>query len=87
MNNGKIMFETFEEKIKRDLSKDEVKDLFRTHCEEIINYTKNMKNISGFDKEIINNLCNYYNSQIDKYQDRIQKLKENFGSKYPEIFI
>lgn len=70
MNNGKIMFETFEEKIKRDLSKDEVKELFRTHCEEIIN-----------------NLCNYYNSQIDKYQDRIQKLKENFGSKYPEIFI
>lgn len=62
-----LIFETFEEKIQRDLSKDEVKELLRFHYTEIINYTKYMKNISGFDSEIINNVYNYYNTQIHKY--------------------
>ena len=61
-----LIFETFEEKIQRDLSKDEVKELLRIHYTEIINYTKNVKNISGFDREIINNVYNYYNTQISR---------------------
>jgi hypothetical protein len=86
-----LIFETFEEKIQRDLSKEEIKELLKVKYSDIIYNEERISRVNieckDFTDDIKLGVCKFHQNNIDFYQKQIDLIKQNFGLKYPEIFI
>lgn len=83
-----LEFETFDDKINKHLSKNDIKFIYKNLLEELKDYNIKLKNTNEFYKKLKMNFLNAYDlNNIKETNSKIQKIKNKFGKKYPELFI